>query len=240
MPRSAVFAAWAALCCLILSACATTSRYQDATPGHFEGVLLVMWVGEGNSSVGDGKFVFVPDPAKPLTFARSDPSRPGAVLRPGTMYTDGGSIPDIAQLFTGLSPWGYAPAYMIHDWIFTAHHCLEDGNTDPIYEPVRGIDFNQSATILIEAIRTLVAENKVDKNDVAVSLINAGVRSRIAERYWTQPGACARDAVSEKDLAAIAKVFSPNSQGIFRRANKLSPSAFTGSQVAEVLTRIEF
>lgn len=240
MPVRAILVVISGLLALLLSACATTNLYQSAPAGRFDGVLLVMWVGEGQSGAGDGKFVFVPDPANPLTFTRSNAALPGAVVRPGTMYTDGGSIPKIAQLFTGLSPWGYAPAYMIHDWLFAAHHCIVDGSTDPIYESVRGVEFDQSGTILIEAIRTLVAENKVKDNDVAVSLVNTGVRSGTARRYWDERGACARDAVSDQHLAAIAKVLSPGSQRIFRDSNSLSIAVPTGGEVAEVLTRIEF
>jgi len=240
MPKRTVFAAFAAFCCVFLSACATTDLYKSAPEGRFDGVLLVMWVGEGQSNGGDGKFVFVPDPANPLTFTRSNTALPGAVVRPGTMYTDGGSIPDIAQLFTGLSPWGYAPAYMIHDWLFTAHHCIADGRAEPIHEPVRGVDFDQSGTILIEAIRTLVKENKVKENDVAVAMVNAGVRSRTAKRYWDEQGACERDAVSPKDLEAIYKVLSPNSRRIFQQNNNLPPFVQTGGGGAELITRIEF
>nr|WP_249779640.1 DUF1353 domain-containing protein [Bradyrhizobium sediminis] len=40
------------------------------------------------------------------------------------MYTDGGSIPRIAQIFNGLSPWGFGPAYIVHDWIFLRSQLL--------------------------------------------------------------------------------------------------------------------
>ena len=240
MPKRTVFAAFAAFYCVFLSACATTDLYKSAPEGRFDGVLLVMWVDEGPSGSGDGKFVFVPDPANPLTFTRSNTALPGAIVQPGTMYTDGGSIPKIAQLFTGLSPWGYAPAYMIHDWLFTAHHCIADGSSDPIYETVRDVDFNQSGTILIEAIRTLVAENKVKKNDVAVSLVNTGVRSGTAKRYWNEQGACARDAVSDEHLEAISRLLSPNSRRIFQQNNDLPAFVPPGGGAAQLITRIEF
>lgn len=233
-------AAWAMVMCAALAACTTTNLYQSAPVGRFSGVLLVMWVGEGQSGSGDGKFVFVPDPGNPLTFVRSNPALPGAVLRPGTMYTDGGSIPKIAQLFTGLSPWGYAPAYMIHDWLFTARHCIVDGSTDPIHDSVRSVNFDQSGTILIEAIRTLVAENKVRQNDVAVSLVNTGVRSGTARRYWNEKGACARDAVSDEHLAEIARLLSPSSRRIFQQSNDMSLVLPADSGTAELVARIEF
>ncbi|MBZ9711116.1 hypothetical protein LB543_30915 [Mesorhizobium sp. ESP7-2] len=79
--------------------------YQKLTTGEISGSLFVMWVGEGNSS-GDGNFLFVPDPHDLLVFHRAAPAAPGSTIK--LKYTDGGSIPKIAQVFKGLSPWGYA------------------------------------------------------------------------------------------------------------------------------------
>lgn len=101
---------------LALSGCATVD-YLHTPAGQFKGTVFVMWVGEGNGS-GDGNFLFVPDPRDPLIFTRADPQSLGGVIQPGLMYTDGGSIPKIAQVFNGFSPWGYAPGYMIQDWLF--------------------------------------------------------------------------------------------------------------------------
>lgn len=227
-----------AFCSVLLVACATTSRYEAAPFGKFEGILLVMWVGETRGSSGDGRFVFVPDPAQPLTFTRNNPVWPGGVIRPGTMYTDGGSIPRIAQIFKGLSPWGYAPAYMIHDWMFAARHCIRDGQDSSIYDAVRKVEFHQSAAILVEAIRTLVEENKVKRDDVAVSLIGGAVESRQAQRYWDAFGAC--DPVSPTHLRAIAQVLSPASKRIFQQSNQLPSEASFAGAAAEILTRIEF
>jgi hypothetical protein len=110
---------------LALSGCATVD-YLHTPAGQFKGTAFVMWAGEGNGS-GDGNFLFVPDPRDPLIFTRADPQSLGGVIQPGLMYTDGGSIPKIAQVFNGFSPWGYAPGYMIHDWLFVGRHCLVDG-----------------------------------------------------------------------------------------------------------------
>jgi hypothetical protein len=107
---------------LMLTGC-ITADYLRTPAGHFKGSVFVMWVGEGNE-YGDGNFVFVPDPRDRLRFTRHNPQSHGAVIEPGIMYTDAGSIPKIAQVFKGFSPWGYAPAYMIHDWLFVGRHCL--------------------------------------------------------------------------------------------------------------------
>ena len=77
------------------------------------------------------------------------------------MYTDGGSIPRIAQAFNGFSPWGYAPAYMIHDWL------LSDVIVWLMANQARGSTryamstSTNSATILAESIQALVASNQV-------------------------------------------------------------------------------
>ncbi|TPK23947.1 hypothetical protein FJ872_03025 [Mesorhizobium sp. B2-5-9] len=175
--------------------------YQKLTTGEISGSLFVMWVGEGNSS-GDGNFLFVPDPQEPLIFHRGDPTAPGSKIKPGLMYTDGGSIPKIAQVFKGLSPWGYAPAYMIHDWIFIAHHCIVDGSTEKRFDQVRGVEFDDSAAILGEAIKALIATRQVAPNDVAPSAITAAVGSAIAKNLWDEKGACKSLQVSAKDIAS--------------------------------------
>ncbi|MES0058388.1 hypothetical protein [Mesorhizobium sp. M0041] len=147
-------------------------------------------------------FLFVPDPRDPLIFHRADPAAPGSLIKPGLMYTDGGSIPKIAQVFKGLSPWGYAPAYMIHDWVFISHHCIVDGSTEKRFDQVRGVGFGDSAAILGEAIKALIATKQVAPNDVAPSAITAAVGSVVAKNLWDEQGACKSLQVSAKDIAS--------------------------------------
>src|SRR4051794_8776624 len=87
---------------LFLSGCASLPPVGYA-PGQFSGEVIVMWIGEGDGSSGDGRFLFVPNPRRPLVFKRAA-GGPGAQVKPRMMYTDGGSIPRIAQVFRGLSP----------------------------------------------------------------------------------------------------------------------------------------
>ncbi len=191
----AVLAGFAAM----LGGCGTVD-FSTLQPAALSGSLFVMWVDEGDGS-GDGNFLFVPDPKDPLIFRRADPHQHGAVIQPGLMYTDGGSIPKIAQLFSGLSPWGYAPAYMIHDWIFTAHHCIVDGNDSARYDEVRDVTFDDSAAILGEAVRGLVQTHQVKPNDVAGTSITTAVDSSVARDLWDTRGACAGLQVSARDIA---------------------------------------
>ncbi|MDE1994617.1 MAG: hypothetical protein KGI75_19080 [Rhizobiaceae bacterium] len=223
-----------------LSAC-TTVDFSELAPATLTGSLFVMWVGEGNSS-GDGNFVFVPDPADPLTFHRADKSLPGAEIQPGLMYTDGGSIPKIAQVFKGLSPWGYAPAYMIHDWMFVAHHCIVDKQDDKRFDQVRDVSFEDSAKILGEAIQGLVKANKVQKNDVAGTAITAAVASGIAENLWNTKGACAASKVRPEDIAAVQRAIPGAVQPAARKTFRLAPETPTTPPRgrATIVSRITF
>ncbi|MGR9148096.1 hypothetical protein ACU8MT_01370 [Rhizobium leguminosarum] len=200
----------------VLTSC-TTIDFNKLEPGSFSGTLIVMWVGEGSTS-GDGKFVFVPDPHNRLAFRRPGPS--SMPITPGVMYTDGGSVPKVVQVFRGFNPWGYAPAYMVHDWIFTARHCLDDGRRDPEYTALENIQFRESAVILGEAIHTLMKEKVVSENDVAKRAITEAVNSPIAANIWKgSPGKCKDDAVTEEDLREIEKAVPGSTSDEARRRN---------------------
>jgi hypothetical protein len=176
--------------------------YPKAPVGRFDGTLFVMWVGETEGGLGDGRFVFVPSD-DPLTFTRVRPDGSEQVIRPEMMYTDGGSIPALAQVFNGFSPWGYAPAYMIHDWLFVARKCLNDGQATEAEQAVAAMKFQDSAEIAAEAIKTLIASAKVSPNDVAPGVISSVVAGPVARGLWEEKGACAENRISEEHLAMI-------------------------------------
>jgi hypothetical protein len=221
-----------ALFILPISGCISTNR-ADRHRGYFKGSLLVMWVGEGGAS-GDGAFLYIPDPNNPLTLHRPHESRGPQSITPEMMYTDGGSIPKIAQMFRGLSPWGYAPAYMIHDWLFVARHCLVDGRKDKIYNSVSGVDFELSSEILGEAIDALVAARKVQEDDLAGFTIEAAVGSVIARTLWDEKDACRKSQISEEHKKAAIAALSgrePPRPGF--------PPRFPTSS-AKIITRMSF
>ena len=210
MPRLAF------LLCLLLAACGQVD--YGATPaGRFKGSLFVMWVGEGGAS-GDGRFVYVPNPRDPLRLVRATGTP--RVIQPEMIYTDGGSIPRAGQLFRGFSPWGYAPAYMIHDWLFVARHCLTDGTPTQEERRIAEMEFIESAQIIAEAIKALIASGKVRENDVAPQVIAGAVAGPISYQRWTVQGECKTDRVSEADRAA-AEAGIPGSgkslRGLLRR-----------------------
>ena len=190
----------------IVAACGTVD-YDGAPVGRFDGNIFVMWVGEGDGS-GDGRFLYVPDPNDPLTFTRGA-GGPHGVIRPEMMYTDGGSTPRVVQIFEGFSPWGYAPAYMIHDWLFVARACNLDGAPTPGEARLAAMEFQESAEIMAEAIKTLLAERRVSPNDFAPGAISSAVAGPISRGIWDERGRCASPRVDpadrERALAALAR-----------------------------------
>jgi hypothetical protein len=89
------------------------------------------------------------------------------------------------RCFNGFSPWGYAPGYMIHDWMFVGRHCHVDGEPGSRFDQIRDVGFDDSATILAEAIQALVASNQVKANDVAGVARSIALLQKI---FGTRPG----------------------------------------------------
>lgn len=155
---------------LTLSACSCAqTRYARTPAGNFSGKLIVEWVGHD-------AFVFRPDAQRPFTFTRHN----GQVIQPGTMFTDGGSIPRPLWSIRAYSPWGFGPGYMIHDWLFTAHHLQIP--PDPDY------NFQDSANVLAECIKTLMEDVDTSKNirrdPFALYSIYLAVSSPVAKHWW--------------------------------------------------------
>ena len=154
----------------LLSGCASL-HYRNTNQGKLQGKLLVQWVDYD-------KFIFTPDRDNPLTFVRSN----GDTITPGRMFTDGGSIPRPLWIFRSYSPWGYAPAFIVHDWLFEMKHCKIDG-----YEKY---DHKIAATIMSEVIKTLMEDpNYGGKNAFVLYTMDQAVRSPIAKNLW-ENGKC--------------------------------------------------
>lgn len=209
----------AAAALALLTGCGTLDYDAISRKSVIDGRLFVMWVGEGAPDSGDGKFVFVPNPRDPLRMTRYDKSgtQVGPVLQPGIMYTDGGSIPRIATVFRGFSPWGYAPAYMIHDWLFIAKHCVTDGAASPEQAKIAKMSFQTSAVVIAEAIAFLEESRQVARNDVAPAVISSAVAGPISRRQWERKGACAGHTVSDAHKQAVFAAFPPQLQARSRR-----------------------
>lgn len=167
---------------LLLAGC-RFYHFDTTATGQLTGQVVVIWV-------KPDRFVYVPHPTDPLTFR---PSR-GPAIVPDLMYTDGGSIPRIVQAAPGFSPWGYAPAYIIHDWLFTLRDC------DPAALARLQVDFDRSSEILAEVIKALVANGVVLRNDNAFSAISWAVSTPIARQAWDMP-ACRRVSPDHRRIA---------------------------------------
>ncbi|MGL6210851.1 MAG: hypothetical protein ACRC14_13595 [Paracoccaceae bacterium] len=214
---------------LLLVGCGAVD-YENAPVGRFAGSVIVMWVDETQDRTGDGTFVFVPS-QNPLTFTRVLPDgSDGQTIQPGMMYTDGGSVPQIAQAFNGFSPWGYAPAYMVHDWLFAARHCIRDEKADENEKSTENLDFQASADIFAESVKALIAQKKVTENDVAPRVISSVVAGPIAKGLWNKDNACRDPRIHPEHLAEIQRAF----PGSFARSALRAAPGPAATVVAEI------
>jgi hypothetical protein len=184
---------------LAATACARVN-YEEVKAGSFEGEVAVVWL-KGTTGPGDGTFVYVPTPGNPLTFTRPDGK---TKIEPTMIYTDGGSVPSLARAFTGLTPWNYAPAYIVHDWLFRARQCWEQGTKRDEYRVVETMDFPTSATIIAESIKALHDSGRVRRSDTSGALITAAVSSPISQRLWERTDTCTEVSARDRGLAERA------------------------------------
>lgn len=154
---------------LAISGCAS-QPYHDTADGKFHGDIDVRWL-------ANDRFLFIPNADKPFRFVRGN----GNVIEPRAMETDGGSIPRLLWGVKGLSPWGYAPAYIVHDFLFVQNQCKTEG-----YEKYT---FDESATIMAEGLKAIMEKDKDVRSYFVFNAIVGGVRTPIAKRLWEQ-GKC--------------------------------------------------
>ncbi len=116
----------ALLAALSLCSCAATRFYAKVDgSGVIMGRPCINWM-------KPDKFVYDCDMNRTFAFRRSN----GEVIRPGSIETDGGSIPRLLWFQDGFSPWTYAPAYLIHDWLYEAHRRKEPAGISPDGKPL--------------------------------------------------------------------------------------------------------
>lgn len=151
----------------LLSGCANL-YYDQVKTGELKGKLTVEWI-------EPDKFVFRPDPHDPLTFIRG-PDKDA--ITPGKMYTDGGSIPRPLWVVRSFSPWGYAPAFIVHDWLFEMQHCRYPG-----YEKYT---VDSAATIMSEIMKTMMLNPKLEIGPDSLTLyaMYEAVKSPVAADLW--------------------------------------------------------
>lgn len=156
---------------LLLSGCAGW-HYARVQPGDLKGRLLVEWI-------EPDLFIFTPDEAEPLRFVRQNSKEP---IQPGKMYTDGGSIPRAFWVLRSYSPWGYAPAFIVHDWLFEMKHCKLPG-----YERY---DLETAGLVMSEVMKTMMV-TKGTPDDLTLYAMHEAVISPAARTAW-DTGKCDR------------------------------------------------
>lgn len=149
----------------ILSGCAQL-HYQSVDEGKLEGKLIVEWIDAD-------EFIFTPDIDKPLIFTRSS----GEKIVPGKMYTDGGSIPRPLWALKSYSPWGYAPAFIVHDWLFEVKHCEYQGHEKWTVK--------EAALVMSEVMKTMMLDPRYGSSDAfTVYAMYKAVGSPLAKDLW--------------------------------------------------------
>ena len=160
-------------------------HYESTDVGELKGKLIVEWIDQDT-------FLFLPDEAEPLTFVRSNKE----VIKPQRMVTDGGSVPRALRVIKSYSPWGYAPAFIIHDWLYQMKHCKLPGHDK--------LSVDLAATIMSEVIKTIMENPKHGgKNSLIMYSMYQAVRTKTAQGYW-ETGKCTkgRDTRSFRKLEA--------------------------------------
>lgn len=154
---------------------------QQARAGKLEGKLIVQWL-------EPDKFRFLPDTNSPLRFTRSS----GTVIQPHELVTDGGTIPRALWVKRNYSPWGYAPAFIIHDWLFEMKRCnLADNPAG---------DYREAAVIMAEVMKTMAEAGSAPLDTVTLVSMHAAVTSNVAREYW-ESGLCETDTIVERSPA---------------------------------------
>jgi hypothetical protein len=203
---------------LLLTSACQIFKFRDVLEGRLQGEVVLVWL-------GDDDYVFVPG-RNSIQYTTSD----NVFIKPDEMfYTDGGSIPKMIRSLDGFSPWGFTPAYVIHDWLFTLSSCY------PEKIKKTGIDFTKSGTILSEMIKTLMFEGKAKENENVFSAISWGVTTSIAREAWVHPNKC---AVSKEDRARVQAALAWEKSETLPKAGGISP--FQSSEAPHGQARVAF
>lgn len=166
--------------------CATI-QYDKVKLGRIDGDLVVQWY-------KPDRFVFSPSKERPFMFIRED----GTKIQPERFYTDGGSVPRPLWVLRSYSPWGYAPAFVVHDWIFYMKYCE--------YPGFESYSLERAAMVMAEVLKTMMesSEHYGGRNSMAFQTMYAAVQSPIAEELWNH-GECnpaSDEAIAGRELLA--------------------------------------
>lgn len=170
--RRASLCGLASFATMAMGGCAVVRRDQIGE-GILKGRVFVEWHSED-------QFIYRRLGSESLSYLPSFASSPADVIVPMDMFTDGGSVPRIFWNIPGLSPWGLAPAYIIHDWLFEVRRCRKPGWDK--------YTFKQSALILAEVGKALIDHGLI-RHDMLDAIV-WGVSTRYASDLWDTPRPC--------------------------------------------------
>jgi len=138
----------------------------DVTPvGALHGTIDLQWIDAD-------LFLYTPDPDDPFRLERAS----GEVVQPEAMVTDGGSIPRPLQVSAALSPWRFAPVYVLHDWLFQSRHCGQ--------VPAGSYSFRDTVEVMAEALKTHMEDHPEVRHVGAYEVILAAAASPVAWLVW--------------------------------------------------------
>jgi Protein of unknown function (DUF1353) len=153
-----------------LAGCVTAPYDPELQGGDFSGEIILGW--------DDGiRFIYYPSDRDPLiyTFPEGHPLKDlFGSIRPGPMYTDGGSIPRALWSVEGFSVWEYGPAYILHDWLFQRHYCEKDSFK---------MSLKQANAVLLDAM--VLTDKKLSERPGRQARDRAQIRSVIDQAVQT-------------------------------------------------------
>jgi hypothetical protein len=156
----------------LLAGCATL-HYKRTQVGQLSGKVIVQWY-------RPDLFIYWPDTTDPLTFMRKNGDR----LEPENMYTDGGSIPRVFWVLRNYSPWGYGPAFVVHDWLYHVRNCGLVGHKEYTYT------LKDAATVMSEIMKTLMESPRFPYGSkTSMYLMYEAVQTAPAREAW-EHGEC--------------------------------------------------
>jgi hypothetical protein len=159
------------LCSVLLMSGCASFHYECTQPGQLSGKVIVEWR-------KPNLFTYRPDTAQPLMFVRKN----GDTIKPELMFTDGGSIPRPFWVLKNYSPWGYGPAFIVHDWLFHMENRKLPGHEK--------YSVGEAATIMSEVMKTMMESPDFDYGSkTSMYLMYEAVRTQPARDAWTE-GRC--------------------------------------------------
>ena len=162
---------WAVIFSILLMSGCASRHYERTQPGQLNGRIIVEWR-------KPNLFAYKPDTMQPLLFVRAS----GDAIKPELMFTDGGSIPRAFWVLKNYSPWGYGPAFIVHDWLFHMQNCKLPG-----YEKY---SVGEAATIMSEVMKTMMESPGFDYGSkTTVYLMYQAVQTEPARDAWND-GPC--------------------------------------------------